>query len=583
MLRRVRSRLVAALCAAAFVWLPLAGCDGKRKRVEPAPVDMSVTETTSSDSAPVEAPGTAMALEEGRMGKVGSDRAEGQYKMRARADAIAAARTAGVLGNGPIGAGTGVVSGFDDMDMHGGLLPGDRFRDHGVNPWIDAATDRLSTFAADVDTASYVVTRRLMRAGGLPPVAAVRVEEFVNYFHYDYPTPSPAGGPFAVAMDAAPSPLAPDRLIFRVGVATRARAAHERPPMHLVFLVDTSGSMQEPDRLPLAQRALRMVVEQMRGGDTIALATYAGDTRLVLPASGIDRQAAILEAIDALSAGGGTAMGSGLATAYTEAAKTLDAGGQTRVIVVSDGDANVGPQEADDLLKIIAAQARRGVTLTTIGVGVGNYRDDTMEQLADRGDGANFYIDGLDQARRVFVEQLGANLELVAQDVKLQVDFDPAVVARYRLVGYENRDLADEDFRDDKVDAGEVGAGHQVTALYELELRPGAAPTTSLATVRIRHKQPRGTEATEASYAFDPAHRAARFDAAPADLRFAFAAAAFADRLRGAEEAAAVSLADVAAIARGAAGADPDRLELVGLIDTAARLQGAAVVAAKGD
>ena len=447
------------------------------------------------------------------------------------------------------------------------------YHDWGRNPWVDAAKDHLSTFAADVDTASYTIMRRKLNEGALPPPAAVRVEELVNYFRYAFPSPA-TDSPFAIVMDAAPSPLSPGRHILRVGVATKALSQRERKPAHLVFLVDVSGSMASPDKLELAKQSLRILTNNLKDGDTVSLITYAGSSRVVLPPTGLDHKATILSSIEGLFVGGSTAMGSGLDLAYQQAMLGLQPGAISRVIVCTDGDANVGSHTHDEILKIIAGRAKEGVTLSTIGFGVGNYKDELMEQLADKGNGNNFYIDSLSAAKKVFQEQLGSTLEVVAKDVKLQVDFDPKLVSRYRLVGYENRDIKDDDFRNDKVDAGEIGAGHQVTALYELELTDQAKLTNApLGGVRIRHKQPRGEKATEAAFPM-VGGAAASFANAPADLRFAFAVAAFADVLRNGQDAEHWSLPQIRDLAKLAAGDDADRKELVGLIDRAIKLRG---------
>jgi len=446
------------------------------------------------------------------------------------------------------------------------------YRDWGRNPWVDASKDHLSTFAADVDTASYTIARRKLTEGTLPPPASVRVEEFVNYFRYAFPAPA-ADSPFAVVMDAAPSPLSPGRHILRVAVGTRPKSPEERKPSHLVFLVDVSGSMESPDKLPLAKQSLRILTNNLRDGDTVSLVTYAGSSRVVLPPTGIVRKAEILSAIDELTTGGATAMGSGIDLAYQQAMKGLEPGAISRVIVCTDGDANVGAHSHAEILALITGRAREGVTLSTIGFGMGNYKDDLMEQLADKGNGNNFYIDSLAAANKVFGEQLGSTLEVVAKDVKLQVDFDPAMVARYRLVGYENRDIADNDFRNDKVDAGQVGAGHQVTALYEVELTErGLRDHAPLGGVRIRHKEPRGETATEAAFPM-VGGPAASFANAAVDLRFAFAVAAFADVLRNGQDAEHWSLTQIRDLARAAIGDDADRKELVGLIDRAIELR----------
>jgi len=446
------------------------------------------------------------------------------------------------------------------------------YHDWGRNPWVAASKDHLSTFAADVDTASYTITRRKLREGSLPPPAAVRVEEFVNYFRYAFPSPA-ADSPFAIVMDAAPSPLSPGRHILRVGVATKEVSQNDRKPAHLVFLVDVSGSMASPDKLELAKQSLRILTNNLKAGDTVAIVTYAGSSRVVLPRTGLAHKVDILSAIDELTTGGSTAMGSGIDLAYHEAMQGLQPGAISRVIVCTDGDANVGSHTHDEILKIIAGRAKEGVTLSTIGFGMGNYKDELMEQLADKGNGNNFYIDSLAAAKKVFQDQLGSTLQVVAKDVKLQVDFDATMVARYRLVGYENRDIKDEDFRNDKVDAGQVGAGHQVTALYEVELTDKARLTNApLGGVRIRHKQPRGEKATEAAFPMIGGP-AATFAAATADFRFAFAVAAFADVLRNGQDAEHWSLAQIRDLARAGAGDDADRRELVGLIERAIRLR----------
>jgi Ca-activated chloride channel family protein len=509
-----------------------------------------------------------MALDEGKMGKKDSDRAEGQYKMRrtpedpqlSRQQAIAAARTPAVLGA------VNNTSGFDPSS-------GESYHDWGKNPWVDATKDHLSTFAADVDTASYTIARRKLTEGSLPPPASVRVEEFVNYFRYTFPAPWGVS-PFGVVMEAAPSPLQPGRHILRVGVATKAKSIAERKPAHLVFLVDVSGSMDQPDKLPLAKQSLRILTNNLSDGDTVSLVTYAGATKLVLPPTGLDHKDRILAAIDELDASGSTGMASGIDLAYRQAMAGLAPNAISRVIVCTDGDANVGPHTHDEILKIIASRAKEGVTLSTIGFGMGNYKDELMEQLADKGNGNNFYIDSLSAARRIFQQQLGSTLEVVAKDVTLQVDFDPSLVARYRLVGYENRDIADDDFRNDNVDAGEVGAGHEVTALYEVELTAkGQRAGAPFATLRTRHKQPNGEQATEAGFPM-VGGPAATFSAASADFRFAFAVAAFADILRGDQDAEHWSLAKVHDLALGAAAGDADRQELVGLIDKAIAIKG---------
>ncbi len=367
------------------------------------------------------------------------------------------------------------------------------YQDYGRNPWVDAQKDHLSTFAADVDTASYTIARRKLQTGELPPEASVRVEEWVNYFKYGFPAAQK--GPFSVVMEAAAHPFEPGRFVLRVGVATKEKPIGERKPANLVFLVDVSGSMSSSDKLPLAKQALHILTANLTERDAVSLVTYAGDSRVVLPMTSIDHRDRIDAAIDSLSTGGSTAMASGIDLAYDQAMRTIKPGSISRVIVCTDGDANVGSHSAPEMLKLVEDRANAGVALSTIGFGMGNYKDSTMEQLADKGNGNNYYIDSLDAAKRVFAEQLTSTIEVAAKDVKLQVDFDPAHVSRYRLIGYENRDLKDQDFRNDTVGAGQVGWGHQVTALYEVELADKALSPFGL--VRIRHKQPEAKTSSE--------------------------------------------------------------------------------------
>ncbi|HTR53861.1 MAG TPA: von Willebrand factor type A domain-containing protein [Kofleriaceae bacterium] len=448
------------------------------------------------------------------------------------------------------------------------------YHDWGKNPWIDTAEDHLSTFAADVDTASYTIARKKLEGGELPPPASVRVEEWVNYFHYAFPLPA-GDSHFSAVIDAAPNPFDSRRAVLRVGVATPAKAPGERLPANLVFLVDVSGSMDEPDKLPLAKQALRVLVDHLNAHDTVALVTYAGGSRVILPRTSIDYKDKILAAIDQLESNGSTAMAAGLDTAYEIAAQSLKPGTTSRVIVCTDGDANVGPHSYEDLLKIIDGHARQGVTLSTIGFGMGNYKDTTMEQLADKGNGNNYYIDSPAAAERIFGEQLTSTLEVAAKDVKLQFDFDPQVVARYRLIGYENRAVADKDFKNDQVGGGQVGWGHQVTAMYEVELAHAGLP---LGTLHIRHKAPDAQSSVEDTFAM-AAPPADSLAGAAKDLQFAFAVAALADVLRGNADAQGWSLDAIRSLAADAAGSDPDRRELLGLIDRARKLRTSTVAA----
>ncbi|WNG36747.1 DUF3520 domain-containing protein [Archangium violaceum] len=450
---------------------------------------------------------------------------------------------------------------------------GNSFAEHAPNAFTETATDRFSTFAVDVDTASYAVSRRYLTQGALPPHAAVRVEEFVNYFKYRY-TP-PEQGAFTVHLEGAPSPFNANRHFVRVGVQGKSVSRSQRKPAHLVFLVDTSGSMNQQDKLPLAKEAMKLAVKNLNENDTVAIVTYAGSTRDVLsptPATSLER---IYKAIDSLESGGGTAMGSGMEMAYKHAVKKASGSVVSRVVVLTDGDANIGPNlSADTMLNSIQGYVKEGVTLSAIGFGMGNYRDDLMEKLADKGNGNCFYIDSYKEAKKVFEAQLTGTLEVIAKDVKIQVEFDPKVVRRYRLVGYENRDIADKDFRDDKVDAGEIGAGHSVTAVYEVELTGEKA---ALGTVRIRAKAPNGTEAAEQSFPFEQRMVRATLDAASPDFRFALAVAATADVLRGSPSARGWNLATAQKLAEGATDGQSDREEFTKLVARARGLLGNAV------
>jgi Ca-activated chloride channel family protein len=454
------------------------------------------------------------------------------------------------------------------MPMTTETTSGESYKDYGTNPMIDTSEDHLSTFAIDVDTASYAIARRKIIEGHLPPPASVRVEEFVNYFKYDYESPK-SDAPFAVHMDMAPSPFTKGRQILRVGVQAKKLSLRERKKAHLVFLVDVSGSMNSPDKLVLAKRAMRVLVDNLKDGDTVSLVTYAGSTRVVLEPTGLEHKAQILSALEDLRAGGSTAMSSGMELAYEQASKSLSSDSISRVIVLSDGDANVGNTDHDRILKTIAGKVKEGVTMSTVGFGMGNYQDSRMEQLANKGNGNYYYIDSLNQARRVFQEQLGGTLEVVAKDVKIQVDFDEDAVKSYRLIGYENRDIADKDFRNDKVDAGEIGAGHSVTALYEVELsKKDAVPVT----VRLRAKKPRGTKAAETSFAFDLKNAYKSFDAAPGDFHFATAAMSAAEILRGSAHAKGWSFDKVLDIARSASKEHAaEREEFIAVMEQAAK------------
>jgi Ca-activated chloride channel family protein len=444
----------------------------------------------------------------------------------------------------------------------------EKYEDHGVNPWTETAKDKLSTFAVDVDTGSYTIARKkLMEQEQMPDPASVRVEEFVNYFRYDYPNPDSTFGVYA---EVAPSPFAsaPNRYLARIGVQGKRLEAKTRKAIHLTFLVDVSGSMNAPDKLPLAVDALKVLVNNLKPGDTVAIATYAGYVAEVLKPTGAANKGAIFTALDSLGAGGGTGMNDGMKIAYELAMSKKKGGEVSRVIVLSDGDANIGPMSHNDILAGIKKYVDEGVTLSTIGLGTGNYNDKMMEQLANKGNGNYYYIDSIQEARKVFGEQLDGTLQVIAKDVKLQVEFDPVKVPRYRLLGYENRNIADKDFRNDAVDAGEIGAGHTVTALYELELA-GAAEGT-VATVRVRHKKPDAFKATEDAFPLTDGHFHAKLGQASSDFQFAAAVAAFAELLRKSPHATTLNYAWISEIASASSTpAQTDRQEFLAMLRAA--------------
>ncbi|MFT5686939.1 MAG: Ca-activated chloride channel family protein, partial [Myxococcota bacterium] len=386
---------------------------------------------------------------------------------------------------------------------------------------------------------------------------------------YDYPQPT-GRHPFNVQFEAFPDPFRDGRHIMRVGVQGMDLSQSTRPPLHLTFLVDVSGSMSSADKLGLAQQSLHMLVDTLQEGDTVALATYAGRVAEILPPTDSVNKRAIHDAIEALSSGGSTAMSSGIDLAYQLAQRSFEDGAENRVIVMSDGDANVGATSWEQLLGQLKVHADAGITLSTIGFGQGNYRDTLMEQLANNGDGNNFYIDSQKQAQRVFVEQMGSTIFTIARDVKLQVDFNTDSVMAYRLLGYENRDIADEDFRDDRVDAGEVGAGHTVTAMYEVILREDFDAT--LATLNLRYEAPGADKtAEELSFPFPGSALSETESLTSKDARIAYAAATFAEILRGSPHTAEFSMSTLIAYTKRAKrGADD--AELIALMETAKRL-----------
>lgn len=435
-------------------------------------------------------------------------------------------------------------------------------------PAVDAAVDALSTFALDVDTASYTHTRATLEHGGWPSPSTVRPEEFVNYFDYDR-KPTVAGTPFAVTMESSPSPVSSDRRkhVLRVQLDTREVSDEDRKPAHLTFLIDVSGSMVAPTKLPLAKDSLRYLVSQLDERDTVAIATYAGSSRLVLAPTSAADSATINAALASLTASGGTAMSAGMDLAYDAALQAHVAGHTNRVIVVSDGDANIGATTHNEILASIRSRVDDGIEMSTVGVGMNNYRSELMEQLADNGNGNAFYVDDMREAKRIFGRELNGTLEVVAKEAKVQVEFDTARVANYRLIGYENRAIADHEFRDDSVDAGELGSGHQVTAIYEVELRD--ASPRPYATARLRWMEPGEFVASEGHREMRASDIKRSVGSSSADHQFAVGTALFADKLRGADYLSEISWALIEEVTRPGVTADrPARFELLEMIRT---------------
>ncbi len=440
------------------------------------------------------------------------------------------------------------------------------------NPFVMTARDPRSTFSVDVDTASYSMIRRSLEEGRLPDPSFVRIEEMVNYFSYAYAEPNDEA--FGVTVDAAGAPWAPSHRLVRVGLKGRSVEMAKRPASNLVFLLDVSGSMSGADRLPLLKQSLSMLVDQLDERDRVSIVVYAGASGVVLEPTAGNRRDAIRSALDRLQAGGSTNGGQGIELAYAMASRGFVEGGINRVILATDGDFNVGVTSRDDLVRMVEQKAKAGTFLTVLGFGSGNFRDGTMESLADKGNGNYAYVDSLAEAKKVLVEQASGTLNTIAKDVKIQISFDPDTVQSFRLIGYENRVLAHQDFTDDRKDAGEIGAGHRVTALYEIVPTRDVTPGTQLGEIALRYKMPDG--ATSRLVEARVVDGGARFDDATTDFRFAAGVAGFGMVLRRSPHRGDLDLAAVKRIASGAIGDDPDgyRRGFVSLVDRASALAG---------
>lgn len=459
------------------------------------------------------------------------------------------------------------------------------------NPLKRVAETPVSTFSIDVDTGAYSNARRILNAGRLPARDAVRVEEMINYFDYDYPAVKDEGTPFHLVTEIAPAPWNPRTHLLHIGIQGYDIPRDGLPPANLVFLVDVSGSMQSENKLGLLKSALKLLTRQLRERDTVSIVVYAGASGVVLEPTGGDRKGEIMAAIEGLAAGGSTNGGAGIRLAYTMAAQGYVKNGINRVIIATDGDFNVGIVDFEALKNLVEERRAGGVSLTTLGFGAGNYNDHLMEQLADAGNGNHAYIDTLNEARKVLIEEMSSTLRTIARDVKIQVEFNPALVSEYRLIGYENRSLRREDFSNDRVDAGEIGAGHSVTALYEIALtggggnrikplRYGAAETPAtrhadeLAMLRVRYKEALGEASRLVEHPIRKSEVIATATDASDRYRFSAAVAGFGQILRGGRYLEGFGYDEVLELARGARGKDTHgyRGEFITLVSLAAAL-----------
>lgn len=464
---------------------------------------------------------------------------------------------------------------------------------------IRVASEPVSTFSIDVDTGAYSNMRRWLNQGQLPPEDAVRVEEFINYFNYDYPYPKNQQVPFQVSTEIAPTPWNNNTRLLRIGIQGYTVPRGQLPATNLVFLMDVSGSMNSPDKLPLLKKALTMLVGQLDARDSISMVVYAGASGVVLPATPGNRKADILTALQQLQAGGSTNGAAGIQLAYQLAQQNFITNGVNRVILATDGDFNVGLASTEELIDLIQRKRKAGIALTTLGFGTGNYNDHLLEQLADEGNGNYAYIDSLSEAKKVLAEELSATLLTIAKDVKIQVEFNPALVSEYRLIGYENRKLNEEDFANDKVDAGEIGAGHRVTALYEISLTGSSGQRLP---ARRYQSDSTNTESSNAAFNNELAHLRVRYKLpnesvskliqAPVmdsginarggdSFNFAAAVAAFGQKLRGGTYLENFSYDDIENLARQSRGNDANgyRSEFMQLVSLAEALDQTANVA----
>jgi Ca-activated chloride channel family protein len=461
----------------------------------------------------------------------------------------------------------------------------EQYQHQDDNPVHIAAENPVSTFSIDVDTGAYANVRRFLNAGQLPPQDSVRVEEMINYFDYQYAPPTDRSTPFQVSTELAYAPWNPNAMLLKVGIKGFEIAASERPASNLVFLIDVSGSMESPDKLPLLKNAFRLLTDQLTAKDRVSMVVYAGNSGVVLAPTPGNEKHKILAALDRLEAGGSTNGGQGIKLAYQVAHDSFIKKGINRVVLATDGDFNVGVVDFESLIDMAERERQSGIAITTLGFGTGNYNDKLMERIADAGNGNYAYVDTLNEARKVLVSELSSTLFTIAKDVKIQVEFNPAEVLEYRLIGYENRTLAREDFNNDKVDAGDIGAGHRVTALYEIvpaggkghvdPLRYGTATASNgksgeIANVRLRYKQPDSETSSLLEYPIMKSSTV-NADKTSTDFKLAASVAAFGQLLRGGKYVGSYSYRDVEILAKSALGEDQDgyRREFVSLVKLA--------------
>jgi Ca-activated chloride channel homolog len=461
------------------------------------------------------------------------------------------------------------------------------------NRFLAATQNPLSTFSIDVDEAAYSNVRRYINNGSIPPAGAVRIEEMINYFDYNYPQPTNEE-PFSVNAELSECPWNAQHRLVHIGLQGKAIPLQNLPNANIVFLIDVSGSMEEPNKLPLVKASMNLLADQLRADDKVAIVVYAGNAGLVLPATSGANKVAIKEAIDQLQAGGSTAGGAGIQLAYKVARENFIKGGNNRIILATDGDFNVGASSDDELVSMIEKERKSGIFLSVLGYGMGNYKDNKMQQLADKGNGNHSYIDNINEARKVLVSEFGSTLFTIAKDVKLQIEFNPAKVQAYRLIGYENRVLAAEDFNDDKKDAGELGSGHTVTALYEvipagvksdfitkvddLKYQPvkNSVPVSGggdeLMTIKLRYKKPDGDVSRLIVHPVTDAHIALANTSD--NFRFSAAVASFGMLLRNSEYKQNASFPQVISLAKSARGTDANgyRQEFINLVQAAGSL-----------